>query len=385
MMSSSAYKACAPLDWEYEEQTCNKKKARMLHMASPTGSTGSHSYSPGIESDEGHRNYARGNDDSSVDSAMDDRSVCSESDEDDTFNASPVATKNGRLGKNRAMQVRSAEDVLKTVSSYEDLKYLIKTLRSETSGKTLPASFGRANICTVTIPLKWDQSRKMAFMRWAGMNLGFTVESAGGSTFYLKTSRDRAVEVRGWLEDALVLHKKEEQSKKKTPCVPKGVNSPFVIDASSEMMSVSKPGRPSSTVPPVSPSQDKNDIDSQLLNTMNSLSLKDSSQAAGGLPLRRHVTLEPDDVAVPVREPTRTNAGKACRLSIDSLENAGPNDLIHSLHGYSPDERKSCRISRMSLSSTKSVMSASKPRHVEATPRGPGCASLFATPNNHAT
>lgn len=370
------------IDEDWDEG--NKKKARFI-----CGSLDESFTSPAHENDGYLRDDDIGDNESSdesmneddVDDDEDDGSDC------DTFDVSPAFEANRINSRHQKKWTKpTADDVLRSMSSYTDLEVLLKSLRKEIR---CPASF--ATNLTITFPTanKWENTRRQDFIQWTTTILGFSMDSMGAGRFYLKTSRDRGNEILKLVETAASMHKGQKnnsfsigQSQK----VRSALNSPFVVDTASEMMSISKPECPSpmtSVLPP-----DSTDFDSQLLNTMKSLSLKDASRRQSsdcGLPLRRHVTLDPDmpveDFAIN-EEKDLLKGSNESRLSIDSIVYSAPNNnLIQTIHSYSP-ERKDCKTLRMSMSSTKS--SISKPRHVEATPRA-GCASFFTTPSQITT
>lgn len=104
------------------------------------------------------------------------------------------------------------ESIFDTMSSYEDLKFLIKELRRWSSGKLL-ASFGMNKNCTVVPPNSWSSSRRAAFVYWTTFHLGFCHKCCGGSVSYLQISESKAKEVQKDLEKALLEYKENCKNK----------------------------------------------------------------------------------------------------------------------------------------------------------------------------
>ena len=126
---------------------------------------------------------------------------------DKAADKAPEETKMAETAKSKSHdQEEEEEDPLKSVSSYEDLKFMIKTLRKWSKGKNL-ASFGVAMGCTIAIPSKWSPVRKGAFMSWAKSGLGFSLRSGGGSVAFLQTTSAKGMEVLKDLEAKLLRHK----------------------------------------------------------------------------------------------------------------------------------------------------------------------------------
>ncbi len=108
--------------------------------------------------------------------------------------------------------VFTSDDIFDNMSSYEDLKFLIKELRRWSSGK-LHASFGMNKNCTVVPPNSWSSTRRSAFVEWSKNRLGFCHKCCGGSVSYLQTSESKAKQLQKDLEKALLEYKEGSRSK----------------------------------------------------------------------------------------------------------------------------------------------------------------------------
>lgn len=98
-------------------------------------------------------------------------------------------------------------EAFRHISSYQDLKYLVKELRRWSDGKRI-VSFGMSNNCTVVPPNKWPSGRKAAFISWTTSYLGFCLRSGGGTVNYLHTNADKAMAIHQELENVLIEYKK---------------------------------------------------------------------------------------------------------------------------------------------------------------------------------
>jgi hypothetical protein len=104
----------------------------------------------------------------------------------------------------------SGDVIFETMSSYQDLKFLIKTLRKESETR-----FAMGNSLNVAPPAGWTSSRRGAFFQWSTRHLGFDVRATGGAFNYLQISRTRGAEVLSKLEEALISYKQKEVDKQK--------------------------------------------------------------------------------------------------------------------------------------------------------------------------
>ena len=65
--------------------------------------------------------------------------------------------------------------IFKNMSSYQDLKYLVKELRRWDSGKRI-VSFGMSKLCAIVPPNKLSSMRKAAFITWTTSELGVIIK-----------------------------------------------------------------------------------------------------------------------------------------------------------------------------------------------------------------
>lgn len=112
--------------------------------------------------------------------------------------------------------------VFESMSSYEDLKFLIRALRQENRRHCSTVVFGAGDIWKVAPPLnQWTSQRRAAFTAWAKLYLGFTIRSMGLGFMYAQISKTRGVQLLETLEAALIEYKKTEP-----PGDPIGIEKP---------------------------------------------------------------------------------------------------------------------------------------------------------------
>jgi hypothetical protein len=109
----------------------------------------------------------------------------------------------------------SESDILRTMPSYENLKFLIRRLRTEKKGSVI-SSFGKKNSWAIAPLGSWSPDLRVAFLQWGTKVLGFTVRSGGGSIAYLQISSTKGLELLDTLEAALKEHR-ETNGKAKAP------------------------------------------------------------------------------------------------------------------------------------------------------------------------
>ena len=108
-------------------------------------------------------------------------------------------------------------EIFDRMSSYEDLKFLIKALRKEASGQHLSGSLGS---WTVAPPTAWHSSRRAAFLQWTLSEFQFAVRPLGNSVNVLQISKTSGQKVLEQLEEALIAYKEQtcvQQQRDKTP------------------------------------------------------------------------------------------------------------------------------------------------------------------------
>ena len=107
--------------------------------------------------------------------------------------------------------------VFDSMSSYDDLKYLVKELRRLKSGKTF-TSFGAFKNWTVPLLHSWSSERRYGFITWTTRDLGFRLRTGGSSVLFLQIHSSSGLEVLRSLEIALLEHKKRQVSQRTLGC-----------------------------------------------------------------------------------------------------------------------------------------------------------------------
>ena len=263
----------------------------------------------------------------------------------------------------------SPDFIFETMSSYEDLKFLIKALRKESNGKLAMSSFGGVDSWNVPPPNAWSSERRSAFFQWTKTHLGFTVRAVGGAALtYLQIPRSKGVTVLENLEAALVQYKeqciadnqvKEQSMPSQIVCndttlltakltasvvaetryvlCPLVTCLPPMHEPQSFRLSSKSTLTPSALMSPMDTSPPC-DVTSDLAIEMESLTFKESSSKK---PLVRQVTLPP-------KAPDDAEEGKS-RPSLD--HHVPTNDLMSHLHGLSPNGAPDLKPPKLSLGS----------------------------------
>lgn len=118
--------------------------------------------------------------------------------------------------------------VFETMSSYEDLKFLIRELRKYYGGKQTFV-FGSMNrACTVVPPKRWNHDRKGAFNQWVTSKLGFCLRSGGGMVSYVQTTKAKGKKTLEMLESALLSYKESSKNERSEVPKPKSKQLPSV-------------------------------------------------------------------------------------------------------------------------------------------------------------
>lgn len=252
----------------------------------------------------------------------------------------------------------SADDVFDTMSSYEDLKFLIKALRKEKMGNSL-ASFGVTKTWTVAPSAAWPSTRRAAFLQWTTNTLGFSLRPAGGSVAFLQIASSKGAASLELLEKALTAHKMESNDRRggiPSVVTTKAVRPDLLAashgDAPSlPLMSVGlpKPKRTTSVSRGARPSGD-GALEADLLRQVESLAITNAQPmdesatveaSASDPPLIRIVTLNPSEDHVSPRLSTLVCEASPHRLSherprLSGEHHVGAQDLMLHLHGHSP-------------------------------------------------
>mmetsp|Transcript_487 Transcript_487/g.769 ORF Transcript_487/g.769 Transcript_487/m.769 type:complete len:1375 (-) Transcript_487:1532-5656(-) len=95
------------------------------------------------------------------------------------------------------LDVRNAgpDDIINTMSSYQDLRFLVKSLRKEKASSRTSWH--------VAPPVAWESQRRAAFLHWATRTLGFSFRSGGMAITYLQISKAKGAEILQLLESAV--------------------------------------------------------------------------------------------------------------------------------------------------------------------------------------
>jgi hypothetical protein len=174
------------------------------------------------------------------------------------------------------------DQLFATMSSYDDLKYIIRCLRKETK------LFGKES-WTVSPQLSWTNVRRSAFLCWTTRTLGFTLRAIGNSATYLSISKAKGQELKERLESALLAYKQKEIW---TARQPEAVPFPIHTDT------IARPSSVASLVLDPPPYADWRDPDTDALaHGLQSLSVRATSTAVH---MTRTVTLEPVPDHAPV-------------------------------------------------------------------------------------
>lgn len=103
------------------------------------------------------------------------------------------------------------EDVIESMPSYNDLKFLAKKLKKE-------RVYSQVNLC-VPLPTEWTSHHRADFIQWGTNHLGFKVNSGGAQLVYLQISKSKGITLLQLLEDSVAFCK-EQGLARKTPKHP---------------------------------------------------------------------------------------------------------------------------------------------------------------------
>jgi len=233
----------------------------------------------------------------------------------------------------------SESDILRTMPSYENLKFLIRRLRTEKKGSVI-SSFGKKNSWAIAPLGSWSPDLRVAFLQWGTKVLGFTVRSGGGSIAYLQISSTKGLELLDTLEAALKEHRETNGKAKAPESIAVPISVEFSIQKSRQPtplfdFSVGKPSHRSFGLTPLM--DEDNDLDLELLDAVNSIGLADKpnqNNRDSVASLTRHVTLEPRQDCLDGIVDNDAQCGRPSRHSGE--HHSGGLDLLQNMHGYSP-------------------------------------------------
>ena len=116
-------------------------------------------------------------------------------------------------GQNQHQDAKE-NDILESMSSYQDMKFLIKSLREQAQNahRRGGSAFGGGQNAswTVYLPAAWHSERRNAFLQWITQQFQFAPRPLGNAVSVLQISKTRGQVVLARLEDALLAHKKKE-------------------------------------------------------------------------------------------------------------------------------------------------------------------------------
>jgi hypothetical protein len=111
-----------------------------------------------------------------------------ESDDNDTTSSceqdSVDSSTSEESAQEETQRVMTDAEIFETKPSYEDFKFLIRSLMkwSQTTKKNAKgASMGLNNGCLIAVPSQWTFERRATFVKWASVACGFRVGSVGGA------------------------------------------------------------------------------------------------------------------------------------------------------------------------------------------------------------
>jgi hypothetical protein len=94
----------------------------------------------------------------------------------------------------------TGSDILGSMPSEKDLKFLIKTMRKEKNGRSHQSWH-------VAPPLAWESERRAKFFQWTTRSLGFTMRAGGVAVAFLQIPKTKGADVLELLESAYTSHK----------------------------------------------------------------------------------------------------------------------------------------------------------------------------------
>lgn len=244
-----------------------------------------------------------------------------------------------------------ANDVIESMPSYQDLRFLVRSLRKEKAGSRLSWH--------VAPPVSWNASRRASFFNWTTQSLGFSFRAGGMAIAYLQISKKKGAGILTLLESAQALWKARglgEKTPHETSQKPKFVFSNSKLTASVTKTLSWTPKEASSRhhqtkfVPPFA----SNNVDDDLMQGMTKLTMDEKSTPPKEEYPTSSITLEDsDDVSIQ----------DCSRPSIENHSSA--RDLMAHMHGMTPVPRRG-RPPRLSIQSMGSISTTTTKRNYNA-------------------
>lgn len=279
----------------------------------------------------------------------------------------------------RIKPVKTKDDVIETMPSYNDLKYLTQELKKEKKKHDKRMGAYASLNYTVKLPQGWPSERRGAFLTWASQGLGFSLRAANASQSYLVAPPAKGKDTYKLVYDAIVMLKNQEMNGPlSSPCAEhSNQEAPIILDASSDFATAPKKQRGASSTQHIIADFSTESADSVLIEGMSGLSFNDKDPSL----LRRHVTV---DNTAPNQRFTKLHLDlspqlETARPSMDSHVGAN-NDFMFHMHGLSPaaPPRRPIRPPKLSLGSVSSNVSMTRQKIVN-TGMNTGSSSCLST------
>ena len=283
----------------------------------------------------------------------------------------------------RVKPVKTKEDVIESMPSYNDLKYMAQELKKEKKKHDKRMGAYASLNYTVKLPNSWQSERRGAFLTWASKGLGFSLRAANASQSYLVAPPAKGKDTYKIVYDAIVMLKNQEMNgPSSSPCAENSnQEAPIILDASSNFTTVAKKRGCTSSTQNIISDFSTESADSFLIEGMSGLSFNDKDPAL----LRRHVTV---DNTAPNQRFTKLHIDlspplETARPSIDSHVGAN-NDFMFHMHGLSPaaPSGRPIRPPKLSLGSVSSNVSTNRQKIVN-TGNNTGSSSCLSTSGQH--
>lgn len=231
----------------------------------------------------------------------------------------------------------SAEELYLSMSSVEDLKFLINNLRKEK--RRVATSFGQVAMWTVSLPSQWSSERRAKLLNWSTKTLGFSMRTGGPSVVFLNISASQAPNILSQLEAAFSLNRNRKHGKPK----PSDNNLPTSI-----FVNIEQPTQPSpfSTTKRdmVHESSEPATLDDNLINAVTNLNLNATTPESSNICAQN--TLSSDDLDSNVRTYTIADEDAMTHQSRPSGEHAiGGRDMANHIYVVSPRRSRGTRVS----------------------------------------
>jgi len=268
-----------------------------------------------------------------------------------------------------------SKELCHSMSSIEDLKFLIYNLRKEE--KRVSTSFGNAAMWTVSLPSKWSSERRAQLLSWSTKTLGFSMRTGGPSMFFLNISASQAPTILSQLEATFSFNrsKKPEQTESRDNSLPTSI-----------FVNLKHPNRSSpfsSSKPLVThDSSDPQSLDGNLIEAVTNLNITAATPESSNV-------CPPSSLQASTLEPTLgvdeiTAEDKSVYQSRPSGEHAiGGRDMVNHIHVVSPRKSRRPRLSgdRPIRTPKLSFDTAGMPSRASSPYAGPSMQVCLETPH----